>query len=154
MGSERLQTFMSEPFLKAEPTRDEGHVTAVDWPSSPLRWMIGIAFALAWSIALLTPQPAQVATEVLSDSARFPTVKSLHILAYAAFIVLCGWQCVSERLRWCLFACVSFHAFATEFFQQYVPSRNGSLMDVGLDHIGIALGLAGLWLWQRRSLRT
>jgi VanZ family protein len=36
------------------------------------------------------------------------------------------------------------HAFVTEFLQQWVKERTGSLSDVAIDLLGIALGL-GVW---------
>jgi VanZ family protein len=36
------------------------------------------------------------------------------------------------------------HAFVTEFLQQWVKERTGSLSDVAIDLVGVALGL-GVW---------
>jgi VanZ family protein len=36
------------------------------------------------------------------------------------------------------------HAFATEFLQQWVKERTGSLSDVSIDLLGVALGLT-MW---------
>jgi VanZ family protein len=36
------------------------------------------------------------------------------------------------------------HAFATEYLQQWVKERTGSLSDVAIDLLGVALGL-GVW---------
>jgi VanZ family protein len=36
------------------------------------------------------------------------------------------------------------HAFVTEFLQQWVKERTGSLSDVAIDLLGVALGF-GLW---------
>ena len=48
---------------------------------------------------------------------------------------LCCW-------RWLQLALLSGHGMATEFLQTFVPGRSGSLTDVAIDHLGIALGLA------------
>jgi hypothetical protein len=37
------------------------------------------------------------------------------------------------------------HAFATEYLQQFVELRTGSLLDVGIDHAGLAAGLLAAW---------
>jgi len=39
------------------------------------------------------------------------------------------------------------HAAATEWVQLHVSNRTGTIQDVILDHIGIALGLAFSWKW-------
>jgi VanZ family protein len=62
--------------------------------------------------------------------------------------MLTGWLLVTYRVRWICLACLSFHAFATEFLQQFVE-RSGSLRDVGLDHLGLALGLILTIPWWR-----
>ena len=49
-----------------------------------------------------------------------------------------------------LLAFLSLHAFGTEFLQQFVPERGPSLVDVGIDHVGLAIGLAASWRWWRR----
>ena len=36
------------------------------------------------------------------------------------------------------------HAFATEFLQQWVKERTGSLSDVAIDLLGVVLGF-GMW---------
>jgi len=105
-------------------------------------WLLYIA---AWSLALLTPHPIKVAQAVLPKETSFYYSKSLHVCAYAGLTVLTGWLLVSQRVRWLLLACVSLHAFATEYLQNFVPLRTGSWRDVGLDHIGIALGFLLTW---------
>jgi VanZ family protein len=103
--------------------------------------VIWLLFLAAWTIALLTPQPVQLAQEVLPDQDTFYFGKSLHIGAYAFLVILTAWLKATNRVRWICLAFLSFHAFATEFLQQFVPERSGSLRDVGLNHLGLALGL-------------
>jgi hypothetical protein len=44
---------------------------------------------------------------------------------------------------------LSAHAMGTEFLQRYVETRTPTLHDVGLDHMGIMLGLALSWrMWR------
>jgi VanZ family protein len=45
---------------------------------------------------------------------------------------------------------LSLHAVATEALQNLVPTRSGSLRDVGLDHLGILIG-AAVSRWRRRA---
>jgi VanZ family protein len=102
---------------------------------------------VAWTIALLTTEPVHVAEAVLAKPMLFPASKFLHVSAYALLAVLSGWLQVSFRFRWLLLVFLSLHAVGTEYFQQFVPERFPSLRDVGIDHIGIVLGLAVSWKW-------
>jgi VanZ family protein len=108
----------------------------------------GLAAAL-WTVALLTTFPAHVSQEVLPPAAGFTAAKTLHVAAYAFLTATVPWLGLG-RWRWGLLAFLSLHAGATEFLQQWVPLRTGSLTDVGIDHLGIALGLACTWrAWRR-----
>jgi VanZ family protein len=125
---------------------------AVPRPLFPcwLRWLIWGGFTVAWTVALLTPHPAELADAVLPPETRFPAAKSLHVAAYTVLTLLTSWLCVRRGWRWGLLAFVSLHAMGTEFFQQFVPLRHGSLQDVGIDHIGILIGVGLSWpAWMR-----
>jgi VanZ family protein len=98
-----------------------------------------------WTIALLTPQPVQVAQAVLPDTFEFPISKLLHVTAYAVLAGLGVRLHGLGRYRWTVLALLSLHAFGTEFLQQFVDLRSPSWRDVGLDHLGIALGLLVSW---------
>jgi VanZ family protein len=115
------------------------------------RWVIWLVFSGAWTVALLTPHPVHIAHAVLPDDNAFYFGKTLHVAAYAFLVVLTSWLLVTNRVRWMLLACLSFHAFATEFLQNYVPERSGSLRDVGLDHLGLVLGLLLTFPWWWRK---
>jgi VanZ family protein len=119
------------------------------WPSRGMRWLAWFIYAAGWSAALVTPQPAIFAQEVLPKEALFPAAKSLHVLAYLGLTVLTGWLRVPWRWRGWAFAFLPFHAAATECIQLFVPHRGGSLTDVGIDCFGIALGLLVSWRWWR-----
>jgi VanZ family protein len=98
----------------------------------------------AWTAALLTTAPAHVSHHVLAPSLGFPISKALHIGAYAFLTMLLG-SLPIRGWRWFLLACLSLHACATEYLQQFVPLRTGCVQDVLIDHLGIALGLALSW---------
>ena len=127
-------------------------------PKSRWRWPVWLLFVLAWSAALLVPNPVvlwlghsngagkphpqlQLALHLFS--------KSVHVCAYALAAGLTAWLRVAGRWRWALLAFWSVHAFATEFLQQFVPTRGASLYDVCLDHIGLLIGVALTWRWWR-----
>jgi VanZ family protein len=108
------------------------------------RWMIWVVCVAAWTLALVTPQPVQVAHEILPDEATYPAAKTLHISMYASLTILSAWMPM-RRGRWCLLIFLSLHGMATEYIQTYVPGRFGCWRDVGFDHIGIALGVGVTW---------
>ena len=85
---------------------------------------------------------------VLTNKTLF--AKSVHIALYAIFAVLTGSLRVSPSWRLPLLFFVMAHGAATEFLQQFVPERNGSVSDVLFDHLGIALGLLVSWKWWTR----
>jgi VanZ family protein len=118
-------------------------------------WGLWFLFVVAWSIALLTPNPSEIAEEVFPDATlRFYAAKSLHVAAYFVLTVLTIQLPAPRPLRLLLLLFPSLHALATEGLQTFVPKRTGSLQDVGIDHIGIGLGFAvvGIWYWRRASL--
>ena len=98
-----------------------------------------------WTIALLVPLPHQTAKEVLGSWDRvFAVHKLFHLSAYAYLAVMGGMMQLTRPQRWGVLALLSFHGFATEFFQQFV-NRGASIIDVGLDHIGILIGCLISW---------
>jgi VanZ family protein len=113
-----------------------------------MSWPIWVAYAFIWSASLLTPQPVQIRDAVLSERPAIFTSKFLHVGGYLGFAVLSAGLRLPAPFRWLLLAFLSLHAFGTEYLQQFVPQRTPSLVDAGLDHIGIVLGLAITWkLW-------
>jgi VanZ family protein len=102
-----------------------------------------------WTVALLMPVPKNSASKVLGgESGMHLFGKTLHVSAYAFLTLLGGSMNLARRQRCLLLGALSFHAFATEFLQQFVD-RGASWRDVGLDHAGIAIGLAIGWAWWR-----
>jgi VanZ family protein len=105
------------------------------------RWAVWWTLVGLWALALLTPQPVEVGKRVLPEEALFTASKGLHIAAYAFLTGAAAWLPAWHGWRWLPVAVMSFHAMATEFFQQFVPTRHGCIEDVVIDHVGIALGL-------------
>jgi VanZ family protein len=110
-------------------------------------------YLLAWTAALLTPYPVAVARSVSPPELRLLAAKSLHVAAYALLAVLSGWLRPPGRSRWLLLALLCAHAAATEFGQRFVATRSASWRDVGLNHLGLLLGLALSWRWWRAPAR-
>lgn len=105
-------------------------------------WWLAV---VVWSAALLTPYPARAGKEVFTPEAGFSLSKTLHVAAYACLTALLPWLGPRGDRRWWPVVFLALHAAATEFLQQWVPERTGSLRDVALDLLGIALGLACTW---------
>jgi VanZ family protein len=114
-------------------------------PELVWRWLTWCVCLALWTTVLLTSFPVQVGAKVLSPGLRFPTAKALHVSAYAFLAALITWLPIPTSRRWLVLAFLSLHGFATEYLQQFVPGRVGSWRDVGLDHLGIALGVALTW---------
>jgi hypothetical protein len=128
-------------------------------------WLVWLVYVAAWTWALLVPNPGHLVRLLLGlpESAEMGDVppdlrgqmllvlqsfyfsKGLHVTGYAVLTVLSAWLGVSGRWRWLLLAFLSAHALGTELLQNLEPSRHPSLRDVGLDHVGIALGLVLTW---------
>jgi VanZ family protein len=120
------------------------------WIASDLgRWLVwGVALFL-WTVALLRPEPIQVSQVVLPSAARFPAAKTLHVTAYAVLTILTALLPLRRTARlWPLLLLV-LHGPATEYLQNFVTLRSGSVMDAAFDMMGIGLGLiltAPWWL--------
>lgn len=118
------------------------------------RWAIWGVCVAGWTLALLTPWPVEVAQELLPPPSEYPMGKVLHVCAYAFLTILSAWLGVRGPRRWLLIVFLSLHGGLTEFFQTFIPLRTGSLFDVGLDHLGILLGLLLSWKWWRHRNGT
>lgn len=129
------------------------------WPARSLRWAVWWLFTLAWTTALLVPPsvvgwvfalffppPPVPVEDAKYEELKFLVAKSIHVAAFAFWAVLSAWLHLPGSGRWRLLIFLSLHAMATEFLQQFV-GRTGSWQDVGLDHIGVAVGLLLSWRW-------
>jgi VanZ family protein len=115
-----------------------------------MRWLVWSACLLALSVALLTPQPAHLAHDLIpSDEERFTVAKSGHLAAYALLAVLTAGLPVRRPLRWLLLLLLVSHACLTELLQQFVPSRSGRWQDALIDIAGLGLGVLLSWRWWR-----
>jgi VanZ family protein len=114
------------------------------------RWSVACLYVAVWSAALLTPYPADAARALEPDEA-FLLAKALHVAAYAGMAVVFGWLRAPLPFRWLLPAFCVLHAGGTEYLQGFVHDRSGSWRDVGLDHLGILLGLLASRKWWRAA---
>jgi hypothetical protein len=75
-----------------------------------MAWPIWIAYAIAWSLALLTPQPIHVRDAVLSEQPAIFSSKLLHVGGYLIFTILSGWLRLPWPFRWCSPFCRSMRS--------------------------------------------
>jgi VanZ family protein len=117
--------------------------------SRPIRWLIWSTYAVAWTTALLVPLPEMPpATGLHQPLPRFLFAKTVHVSAYALFTILSAWLRTSHR--WLLLAFLVAHAAGTEILQAILPTgRTGCIEDVGIDLIGITIGVMLSWRWWR-----
>lgn len=111
-------------------------------------WLLGV---IVLTIGLLTTEAAQATGEVVPEEMSFGVSKTVHVLAYLCLTVLLALS------RWPLpvalggLALLVAHAGLTECLQTFIPLRSGSVRDVGLDCLGILLGLVlTCRIWLRR----
>src|SRR5262249_28322729 len=98
-------------------------VPRTSWPSW-LLWLVWGLFTVAWSAALLRPEPAVLAVHMLPEEVRFPAAKLLHVGAYLVLMVLTVWLPLfrppdgsagqGRGWLWVLLAFPSLHAAVTE----------------------------------------
>ena len=116
-----------------------------------LRWLLWLVYVTAWTTVLLVPIPPK--PPGLPDEwwqLKLYFAKGLHVLAYTLLTVLTAWLRVPGRRRWLMLAFLPAHAGLTELLQWLLPTgRQGCLRDVGIDLIGICLGVALTWKWWR-----
>jgi VanZ family protein len=110
-----------------------------------LRWAVWWLALTLWTVALVTPQPVELGKQILPSGADFPVGKTLHVVAYALLTAALAWLPARPRWRAVLVLGLFLHAGLTEYVQTFVEGRSGSLSDVGLDSLGIMLGLALGW---------
>jgi hypothetical protein len=109
---------------------------------------VWLAYFALWTGGLLLPMPSDGAgTLPWLTPYKVVVAKSLHVAAYAGLAVLGGWLRLPCRFRWVLLFVIMVHAPATELLQTRIEGRTGTLKDVGLDHLGIGLGLLVSWKW-------
>ena len=77
----------------------------------------------------------------------------LRKLAHAAeFAVLGALLARAVGRPWIAFVLGLAYAVSDELHQSFVPGRVGSPLDVALDAVGVAAGVAAWWWWERRRV--
>lgn len=105
---------------------------------------------LVWTAALEfpVPDPGNIPERELIYSLKFYVGKSLHLAVYAWMAAYSSKLTVPVRYRWLVMFFLMFHAWGTEMLQKLLEDychRGGKLSDVGIDILGIAIGVALSW---------
>ena len=79
--------------------------------------------------------------ELISPALGWVTAKGLHLGVYALLAFFASNLPGTYSNKLICYVILVAHAFATEFFQQWVKERTGSITDVGINLTGIVLGL-------------
>lgn len=124
----------------------EGPSAKTPW-HKPLLWLAWIVYVLAWSRGLLMEQPIDPGDNERLRQGLFLFAKTVHVGSYALFAMLSAWLDVRRPYRWLLLVFMSAHAMGTEYGQQFFATRHPSWRDVGLDHLGIVIGVILTWKW-------
>ena len=117
-------------------------------PSLSIRRIIWLVYAVAWTVALLVPVPIHPPPESGLQLPLWASSKSLHVAAYALFTGLAAWMRLPRRQRIPLLLLLVGHTMLTEYLQwvlRDITHRTGQWSDVGLDCIGIAVGVVLTW---------
>lgn len=118
------------------------------------RWVITLLFVAVLITLSVTPGVAQPEDNIfawLFAGTSSPVQKAMHVVCYALLTMLWMWTLTSVasiRLRAALAVLLAVGLGAVlEWYQTQVPGRVGSALDVALNIVGAALGLAlGLFL--------
>lgn len=116
-----------------------------------LALMAWILYVLVLSRALLMELPIAPPQDKRRQEELFLFSKTVHVVAYAGFAILSGNLRLPRPYRWGLILIMSLHAMGTEYGQTFLKTRHPSWRDVGLDHIGMLIGLAISWKWWTRA---
>jgi hypothetical protein len=114
----------------------------------PYRYLIVLAFTAIIVALSITPDRAQPGDTIFSwlvVNTAPPVQKALHIVIYAALVVLCMWALEavdSLTLRAVLSVTLATGLGAVlEWYQLSVPGRFGTLTDIFLNSVGAFVGL-------------
>jgi hypothetical protein len=113
-------------------------------------WQIWAAILIVWTVGLEFPvwEPDDIPAREFVLTLKFIVGKTLHLCMYAVLAAMATWLPIPARFRWLMMYFLMAHAWATEMLQQLLHpwfKRGGNLEDVGIDILGIAIGVALTW---------
>jgi VanZ family protein len=115
------------------------------FPGLLIRRALWVVFLLAWTVALVVPVFVFPPSLAHGSVATIPLGKILHVSCYAGLAATVPAIVRRWRSAWGVLLALSLHTIATELIQAFVPTRGPSLFDVGLDHIGLTVGVLLTW---------
>jgi len=114
----------------------------------PLVWM-GLIFFTSSQSGL----PSPTKPDTLADALLW---KTAHVVEYGILMGLLWRAFDNGEVSWttpfvCSFIVSVLFAASDEYHQIFVPGREGKLVDVGIDSLGILLASGALWWLRKRS---
>ncbi|MEL6694885.1 MAG: VanZ family protein [Bacteroidota bacterium] len=104
-----------------------------------------------WLLSFLPLDPEWLTSPAFKVFVR----KSAHMTEYFflylwAFRLLNWYQPFQIAWNWAAFLSIAY-AMTDEFHQTFVPGRGASIRDVGVDSLGVCLGMIIIWVFLRPS---
>jgi len=114
------------------------------FPRKSIAHLAWAVWLVVWTVGLLRPEPIAMRDAVVPSALAYWVSKTMHILGYAALV---AWPAFHWKPRWLWVGLGALaHGVTTEALQPFC-GRNGTLVDVGWDALGILLGLLPtIWL--------
>ena len=153
--------------LRRRPFRTEDSARVRPRPARPIETSpsdrvtvrgVPVLLLLLWTWELLAENPVpESVSRAIPNEWKVWLAKSLHVGAYAFLTVLAGLLPVGRKYFWGAIVLLLLHGIGSEIGQTFVDGRHGSIRDVGLDWVGVVLGLLvlqlGKWMFGRGGER-
>lgn len=127
----------------------------------PSVWRLGFLLVVGLLLAGMTlpPEAIRAVAAALHDwwpgpgDSNLVSQNSSAVAHLGLFALVSAWLCWwrADLRAWALVAMLGVLSVATEGLQLLVDGRYASILDVGLNLLGAAIGLAALWLSPRRG---
>ncbi len=111
---------------------------------------LSITLLIVWLSSvpdLCVGQPGTMLDEILTNFAHVP-LYALFAGAWGKFVIENGWVYKNPRMRLYMVLALVVFSVTDELHQSFVPGRSASVLDLGLDSIGIILGMTIVKFWQ------
>ena len=120
-----------------------------------LRWLYYWLPVLLWMGVIFVASSRSHLPFYVNETVDFMTKKAGHITEYGVLAFLL-WRAISKGRGWSAlpsfggaFVLSLLYAVSDEFHQTFVPGRNGTLTDIGLNALGVLLALGLVWWFFR-----
>lgn len=122
-----------------------------------LGFMLVLAWWLAftgWTIGLLRPEPIKLGNQWIPPLYGWFLAKGTHFGMYAGLSFGAMMVSLGNRKKALYILLLAGHAIVTEFFQQFVALRHGSIQDVLVDWAGVFSGWGCFFLLASQRLAS